>query len=64
MHRKILIFYYQINIADAGKNERRLLQKLFKDYDPSERPIENETQSLDVSVGMAIQVRSSINCAC
>ena len=48
--KRILLFY-----KDAGKQERALLRKLFKDYDPLERPVENETHTLEVKVGMAIQ---------
>ncbi len=31
------------------------MKKLFADYDPLERPVENEYESLEVKVGMAIQ---------
>ena len=34
-----------------------LLKKLFQDYDPAERPVENENHTLEVQVGMSIQVK-------
>ena len=42
----------------SGKHERRLLFKIFKEqgYNPLERPVENETESLEVVVGMALSV--------
>lgn len=50
-----VFFHLLLFRLDAGKHEKRLLQKLFADYDPLERPVENESQSLEVKVGMAIQ---------
>ncbi len=42
----------------AGKHERNLLKKLFRDqpYDPLERPVEDESESLSVVVGLALSV--------
>ena len=47
-----LFFYLQ---KKAGHDQRRLLDKLFKNYDPLERPVANDNDTLNVSVGLAIQ---------
>ena len=39
----------------AGKFERALLSKLFHNYDPTERPIYNDSENLEVTIGFAIQ---------
>ena len=36
-------------------HQRRLLATLFKNYDPAERPVENEEDSLMVAVGLSVQ---------
>lgn len=43
------------NFFLAGHYQRLLLEKLFRDYDPTERPVFDENESLNVSVGLAIQ---------
>jgi hypothetical protein len=46
-------------MIDGGKQQRQLLFKLFKEqgYNPLERPVENENESLEVVIGMALSVR-------
>ncbi len=39
----------------AGKHQKRLLRKLFENYNPLERPVEDESQTLNVSLGLALQ---------
>ena len=39
----------------AGERQKKLLSKLFKDYNPLERPVEDDNQPLNVSVGLALQ---------
>ena len=39
----------------AGAPQKRLLTNLFKNYNPLERPVENDADSLDVLVGLSIQ---------
>ena len=45
-------------ILVCGFHERRLLTRLFKEqaYNPLERPVEDENESLEVVVGMALSV--------
>jgi len=38
----------------AGPHEKRLLQKLFSSYELSERPVLNESETLNVSVGLSL----------
>jgi hypothetical protein len=47
-----LSFYTFIN---CGIHQRKLLEKLFSNYDPSERPVENESGNLNISIGICIQ---------
>jgi hypothetical protein len=46
-------------MIDGGKQQRQLLFKLFKEqgYNPLERPVENENESLEVVIGMALSVK-------
>ena len=39
----------------CGSYQKLLLEKLFAEYDSMERPVEEDTQSLDVTVGLALQ---------
>ena len=39
----------------AGKHQKRLIEKLFKNYDPTERPVANDSENLLVLVGLSIQ---------
>lgn len=39
----------------AGIHQKRLLEKLFSNYDPLERPVANDNDTLIVLVGLAIQ---------
>ena len=39
----------------AGQMHRKLIQNLFKNYEPLERPVQNETDSLVVNFGINIQ---------
>ena len=32
-----------------------MLEKLFRKYNPIERPVENDTESLNVTIGLALQ---------
>ena len=41
--------------ASAGIHQKRLLRKLFSNYDPNERPVLNDEQVLTVMVGLSIQ---------
>ena len=42
-------------ILKAGYHQRRLLDKLFKNYDPLERPVADDNETINVSVGLALQ---------
>lgn len=53
---EILILQIKLNNNNtAGSDQRRLLQKLFTNYNPLERPSLNETQNLKVELGLSIQ---------
>jgi len=39
----------------GGEHQRKLLEKLFTNYEPLERPVEDDQSSLNVSVGLALQ---------
>ena len=39
----------------GGIHQRKLLDKLFSNYDPTERPVENDMDYLNISIGIAIQ---------
>ena len=39
----------------AGIRQKRLLTGLFKNYNPLERPVENDNESLLVNVGLSLQ---------
>lgn len=61
--KQILFNFFNLNIVTdfffnffkGGKHQKRLLENLFKDYDPEERPVANDTDTLVVLVGLAIQ---------
>ena len=40
---------------DAGIHQRELLAYIFKEYNPLERPVENDANTLNVSVGLSVQ---------
>ena len=50
---KIRLKHYYLK--KAGYHQKRLLEKLFKNYDPLERPVSNDNETLDVYVGLAVQ---------
>ena len=39
----------------AGSDQKRLLKKLFENYNPLERPSSDESESLYVGLGLSIQ---------
>ncbi len=39
----------------GGEHQKKLLEKLFTNYEPLERPVEDDQSSLNVSVGLALQ---------
>lgn len=41
--------------VSAGKHQKRLINKLFENYDAMERPVIEETSQVEVQVGLAIQ---------
>ena len=43
------------NLILAGIRQKRLLTSLFKNYNPLERPVENDNESLLVNVGLSLQ---------
>ena len=51
----VLVFLSELSSTWAGQHQKRLLDKLFKNYDASERPVFDESQPLNVSVGMSLQ---------
>ena len=50
-------FSSMVICLDGGPDQRRLLKYLFEDskHDPLERPVQNDSHSLPVSMGLAIQ---------
>ncbi len=40
---------------DCSVHQQRLLKKLFSDYDPVERPVKNENDTLEVQVALSVQ---------
>jgi hypothetical protein len=51
----VFVILTELSSIWAGQHQKRLLEKLFKNYDASERPVYDETQPLNVSVGMSLQ---------
>ncbi|CAF0709115.1 unnamed protein product [Brachionus calyciflorus] len=51
----VILLYILIVATQAGEYQRKLLDKLFKNYDPNERPVLDDIDTLNVSVGLAIQ---------
>lgn len=45
----------KIDFFKAGSYQKKLLDKLFKNYDPLERPVFDDTKTMNVSIGLAIQ---------
>ena len=45
---------FQINKI-GGVIQKKLLSKLFDNYDTAERPVQNENENLLVSIGLCIQ---------
>ncbi len=39
----------------AGPHQKKLLKKIFEGYNPLERPVDDESQTLNVSLGFALQ---------
>ena len=37
-----------VNICLAGESQKRLLKRLFENYNPLERPVEDDTSTLNV----------------
>jgi hypothetical protein len=48
------LYSYTNNLL-AGSHQKRLLEKLFRNHNVLERPVENESDTLTVSLGLAIQ---------
>jgi len=46
----LFLFYFL-----GGFHQKRLLEKLFRKYNPIERPVEKDTESLNVTIGLALQ---------
>ena len=42
-------------VLEAGIHQKELLAFLFRSYDPAERPVKNEEESLQVTVGLSVQ---------
>ncbi|CAK9293207.1 unnamed protein product [Gordionus sp. m RMFG-2023] len=59
MERKIYyifsLFLFIIKLSQGGKYEKRLLKDLFQDYEPLERPVERENDTLYVILGITLQ---------
>lgn len=51
----IIFILISIKLTRAGIHQRKLLEKLFSNYDPTERPVENDNENLNISIGIAIQ---------
>ncbi|XP_077988974.1 neuronal acetylcholine receptor subunit alpha-7-like [Glandiceps talaboti] len=47
--------------SHQGKYERALLARLLENYNPNERPVENDTHTLTVSFGMTLQQILNVN---
>jgi hypothetical protein len=47
------LFFICVN--QGGIHQKRLLETLFKNYNPLERPVQDEMQQLNVSIGMSLQ---------
>jgi hypothetical protein len=45
----------KITIKKGGIAQKRLLAKLFKGHNVLERPVENDNNTVDVFLGMAVQ---------
>jgi len=41
--------------VDAGLHQKKLLDKLFSNYDRTERPVEDDKDVLNVEIGMVLQ---------
>jgi hypothetical protein len=39
----------------GGVHQKRLLKKLFINYDSAERPVEKDTESLNVTLALSLQ---------
>jgi hypothetical protein len=51
-----IFFTFAPNHTKAGIHQKRLLEFLFKeDYDPLERPVKNDGDSLNVSINLSLQ---------
>jgi hypothetical protein len=44
-----------LSFLKGGFHQKRLLEKLFRKYNPIERPVERDTESLNVTIGLALQ---------
>jgi hypothetical protein len=51
----ICLHFMLVALIQCGKFEKKLFEKLFADYDINERPVENESDSVGVVVGMSLQ---------
>ena len=41
--------------VEGGMHQKKLIRKIFNNYDASERPVANENKNMDVNVGLSIQ---------
>ncbi|XP_053207683.1 neuronal acetylcholine receptor subunit alpha-7-like [Panonychus citri] len=62
----LIQYFVMINLlslikVDCSQNERRLLQDLLNSYDPLERPVNNETDTLVVTLGITYQQIIKLN---
>jgi hypothetical protein len=46
---------FKIDFFIAGLSQRKLLENLFRDYDPLERPVKNENDYVNITIGLALQ---------
>lgn len=51
----VIVLFLLIQSNKAGHHQKKLLEKLFKDYDPLERPVADDNETLTVKLGLAIQ---------
>jgi nicotinic acetylcholine receptor alpha-10 len=51
----LILFIILPSNVRGGIHQKRLLEHLFKNYDSLERPVQNENESLNVSINLSVQ---------
>ncbi len=51
----VIILSFCSQSVDAGLHQKKLLDKLFSNYDRTERPVEDDKDVLNVEIGMVLQ---------